>query len=392
MKKTFISFITVIFLFVNVSGMAIAKSYETLPQAVWSQKPNADYIPAQEDIFFVPNKDTLYLHMGEERFSQTKVWSPDTLRAVDPITGKVKWVFSFAKVGYGWPSTDDPFVYAPDGTVYAYFANEGLLYSVSPKGKENWSKQLALEVAPYNGKLYRLGDGTLIIAAEKSTKLGSETVQLISFDKNGKQKSNKVVSGKLNVVTKDQLVVEFPSKDKESRIVHVYNSSLKQVFRYTFPQGDYVNFYTTFVLNDGTIVFSVPSTKFNKLIALSPKGKAIWERSVDSFGFAFQAGSGYMIFNTQSKKLSYYNQKGLVKERIIPNFIIPEGDTLPSAYETVDGKLFVDLISKQFVLDKKTLSTIHEFKNIKGSILDYRKNSIMVYYPQKDTISKHILK
>lgn len=135
MKKKLISFMTAALVFTNVVGVVAAKNYEFLPQAVWSQTPNEDYIPIQAESYYVPGKEILYLHVGEERASETKVWSPDTLRAVDPKTGKVQWVFSFAKAGYGWPSTEDPFSYAQDGTVYAYFSSEGLLYSVSPAGK-----------------------------------------------------------------------------------------------------------------------------------------------------------------------------------------------------------------------------------------------------------------
>lgn len=390
-RLLFGSYIIAMLLFANSAGVVGAASYTTLPQAVWSQKPNADYTPVKEDYFYVPGKNTLYLHMEEQRFSETKVWSPDTLRAVDPVTGKVKWVFSFAKAGYGWPSTEDAFTYAPDGTVYAYFSTQRLLYSVSPNGKENWSKQLNTEI-PYNGKLYRLGDGTLIIVAEKSTKVGAESVRLISFDKNGKQKSSKNVPGKLSTMTNNQLVVEVPVKENESNKVDVYNSSLQRVYRYTFPQGSSVNFYTTFSLSDGTIIFLL-NTKQNtrKLLALSPSGKAIWGRSIEQLGFAFQAGSGYMVFNYKSKKLSYYNQKGLVKERILSNFEMPEGDGLPSANITEDGKLYVNLMSQSYVLDPKTLNTIHEFNlNINGYILDYQSNSVLVYN-YDDMISKHLL-
>ncbi|QWU17873.1 PQQ-like domain-containing protein [Paenibacillus sophorae] len=393
MRRSVISLIIATLLFANAAELTMAESYKSLPQPVWSQKPNADYIPARKDIFFVPGRDTLYIHIGEERASETKVWSPDTLRAVDPVTGKIKWVFSFAKPGYGWPSTEDPFVYAPDGTVYAYFSSEHLLYSVSPEGKEKWSKKLSSDIL-YNGKLHLLSDGTLIIAAEKSTKIGSESVQFIGFDKNGKQRFNKVIAGKLRTVTKTQLVVEVPTKEKESQKVEVFSSSLRRAFQYTFPKGAYVNFYTTFALSDGTIIFSVtPKPKTTKLIALSPSGKVIWGRSIEQLGFAFQAGSGYMVFNYKSKKLSYFNQKGLVSERILSDFTMLEGDSLPSAYITADGKLFVDLLNQQYVLDPETLSTINEFKlGVEGYILDYRNNSVVVYYWEENRISKHVLK
>ncbi|WP_039832793.1 outer membrane protein assembly factor BamB family protein [Paenibacillus sonchi] len=392
MKKKLVSFIVATFAFANVTGVVAAKNYDSLPQAVWSQTTNADYIPIQEESFFVPGKETLYLHVGEERASETKVWSPDTLRAVDPKTGKVKWVFSFAKAGYGWPSTEGPFAYAPDGTVYAYFSSEGLLYSVSPDGKENWSKRIGRELALSDGKLYRMGDGTLIIAAQKSMKIGAETVQFLSFDKNGKQKVSKVVSGKLNTVTKNQIAIEVVTKEGDTQKVDVYNSSLQRSFQYNFPKGTYVNFYTAFALDDGTFIFSViPKPKTQKLIAVSPQGKTIWGRIIDQFGFAFKAGSEYLVFNTHTKKISLFNQEGLVKERILANLTLPEGDGLPTANKTADGKLLVNLLSKQYIFDAKTLSTIHEFNQIKGTILDYRQNSVIVFSWQENKISMHLL-
>ncbi|WP_054943693.1 hypothetical protein [Paenibacillus ihuae] len=393
MKKKIISFITATLVFANVAGVIAAKNYDSLPQAVWTQTANADYIPIQEESFFVPGKETLYLHVGEERASETKVWSPDTVRAVDTKTGKVKWVFSFAKAGYGWPSTEDPFAYAPDGTIYAYFSSEGLLYSVSPEGKENWSKRIGQELLPYGGKLYRMGDGTLIIAAQKSMKAGAETVQFLSFDKSGKQKVSKVVSGKLNIVTKNQIAIEVVTKEGDTQKVNVYNSSIQRSFQYIFPKATYVNFYTTFALDDGTFIFSViPKPKTQKLIAVSPKGITTWGRTIDQFGFAFKAGSEYLVFNTQNKKISLYNQKGLVKERVLTNLIFPEGDSLPTASKTVDGKLLVNLLSKQYIFDANTLSTIHEFSQIKGTILDYWQNNIIVYSWQENRISKYVLK
>ncbi|MFD2412867.1 hypothetical protein [Paenibacillus rhizoplanae] len=183
----------------------------------------------QPESYYVPGQETLYLHVGEERFSETKAWSPDTLRAVDPKTGKVKWVFSFAKAGYGWPSTENPFAYAPDGTVYAYFSFPGVLYSVSPAGKENWSKRVGQDLGAFDGKLYRMSDGSLIIAGQKSDTIGAETVQLLSFDKNGNQKASKVVSGKLTTVSKNQIAIELLTKQGNAQKVEVYNSSLMSI-------------------------------------------------------------------------------------------------------------------------------------------------------------------
>ncbi|MFD0713768.1 PQQ-binding-like beta-propeller repeat protein [Paenibacillus sp. GCM10027626] len=391
MRKAAAVLIMSMILFGSVSyGLVEAKSYTTLPQAVWSQKPNADYLAVNEDIFYVPEKNTLYIHLQEEKFSATKAWSPDSLRAIDPETGKVKWAFSFAKAGYGWPSTKDPFVYAPDGTVYAYFSFEKLLYSVSPSGKENWSKQLSTDI-PLNGKLYRMADGTLIIAAEKSAVSGKEAVQFIGFDKNGKQKFNKVVAGKLVTVTNGQLIVEAPAKANMQ--ADVYNASLQRVFQHAFPKDVYVNFHTTFALADGTIVFPVSSKqKTNMLLAISPNGKTVWERKTGQQELAFPSGSGYLLLDYSAKKLSYYNQKGLVKARVLSNFTIPEGDVLPRAHTTADGKLFVDLVSRQYVFDPKTLTAIHEFDlKTSGYVLDYRNNSVFVYW-KESKISKHILK
>lgn len=391
MKKKLISFMTAALVFTNVVGGVAAKNYESLPQAVWSQTPNEDYIPIQAESYYVPGKEILYLHVGEERASETKVWSPDTLRAVDPKTGNVQWVFSFAKAGYGWPSTEDPFSYAQDGTVYAYFSSEGLLYSVSPAGKENWSKRVGQDLSLSDSKLFLMGDGTLIVAGQKSTKIGAETVQMISFNKNGKQIGSKTIYGKLNTVSKNQIAIEVITKKGDAQKVEVYNSSLQRSFQYTFPKGAYVNFYTAFALDDGTFIFSVNQAKIHKLIALSPKGSAIWGRTIDQFGFAFQAGADYLVFNPHTKKISLFNQKGLVKERVLSNLILPEGDGLPTAKKTVEGKLLVDLLSKQYIFDAKTLYTVHEFGQINGTILDYRENSILVYAWRENKVSKHVL-
>lgn len=392
MKKKLISFTVAALVFANVGGVVSAKNYESLPIAVWTQTPNEDYIPIQPESYYVPGQETLYLHVGEERFSETKVWSPDTIRAVDPKTGKVKWVFSFAKAGYGWPSTEYPFAYAPDGMVYAYFSFPGVLYSVSPAGKENWSKRVGQDLGAFDGKLYRMSDGNLIIAGQKSNTIGAETVQLLSFDKNGKQKASKVVSGKLTTVSKNQIAIEMLTKQGNAQKVEVYNSSLQRSFQYTFPKGAGVSFYTDFALDDGTFVFSVHQANTQKLIALSPKGSAIWGRTIDPLGFAFQAGDHYMVFNPKTKKLSLFNQKGLVKDRVLANFNMPEGDGLPTAKKTIEGNLYVDLLTSQYILDAKTLASIHEFYGIKGTILDYRENSVLVYDWNEDRISKHLLK
>ncbi|MNC36640.1 hypothetical protein D3C75_851730 [compost metagenome] len=72
-----------------MAGVVAAKNYASLAQAVWTQTANADYIPIQEESFFVPGKETLYLHLREERASETKAWSPDTVRAVGTKTGKI---------------------------------------------------------------------------------------------------------------------------------------------------------------------------------------------------------------------------------------------------------------------------------------------------------------
>lgn len=378
----------------NVLGVAEAKSYDKLPKEAWTQKPNADYIQVQEDIYNVPGTNTLYLHIGEEKASQTKIWSPDTLRAVDQSTGKTKWTFSFAKPGYGWPSTEDPFVYAPDGSVYAYFSSDRLLYAVSAAGKEKWSMRLDSNI-PSNGKLYRLSDGTLVIAAVKSSTVGKESVQLIGFDPNGKSKFNQIVPGELVVVTKDRIVVKAPSKSNVAEKVLGYDSSLKKVYQHSFPKGASVNYYTAFALSDGTIVFPTvtPESKQKQtLIALSSSGKEIWKRSYDLNGLAFSAGDGYLFLNLTSNKLSYYNLNGVLKERTLTNFAVPEGDTLPSAIITSDGKLLIDLVSRQYVMDPTTMNIMYEFNaGIKGTILDYKNNNIIVYLWKENRISSYPL-
>src|SRR4030095_1000492 len=101
-KRIIFAFFASIVMGMAVYGVAYAKSYDKLPKEAWTQKPNADYVPIQEEIYIVPGTNTIYLHVGEEKASQTKVWAPDTLRAVDQSTGKVKWTYSFANTGYRW--------------------------------------------------------------------------------------------------------------------------------------------------------------------------------------------------------------------------------------------------------------------------------------------------
>lgn len=214
----------------------------------------------------------------------------------------------------------------------------------------------------------------------------------LSFDKNGKQKASKVVSGKLTTVSKNQIAIELLTKQGNAQKVEVYNSSLQRSFQYTFPKGAGVSFYTAFALDEGTFVFSVYQANTQKLIALSSQGSAIWGRTIDQLGFAFQAGDHYMVFNPKTKKLSLFNQKGLVKVRVLSNFNMPEGDGLPTAKKTVEGNLYVDLLTSQYILDAKTLASIHEFNGIQGSILDFRENSVLVYDWNEDRISMHLLK
>ncbi|WP_336788318.1 outer membrane protein assembly factor BamB family protein [Paenibacillus sp. MMO-177] len=393
-KRIIIAFFVAMVIGMGIFGDAYAKSYDKLPKEVWAQKPNADYVPIQEDIYMVPGTSTIYLHVGEEKASETKVWTPDTLRAVDQNTGKVKWIFSFAKSGYGWPSTKDPFVYTPDGNVYAYFSSEKLLYAVTAAGKEKWSKRLPSDV-PFDGKLYRLSDGTLVIAAVKSSAVGKESVRLMGFDPNGKSKFDKIISGKIVTVTKDRIVVKAIMKTSDAQKIMGYDSALKQAYTYSFAKGVYVNDYTTFALTDGTLVFttSSPDNKQKQiLLALSSSGNSIWKRTMDRNGLAFTAGNGYLFLNFTTNKLSYYNNKGLIKERTLSDFKMPEGDTLPTARISSDGKILVNLISRQYILDPVTLNSLYDFSNgIKGTILDYKNKSIFVYFWKENKISYYHL-
>lgn|GEM_PF-3715740 len=393
-KKMLVTLSAALMVMTNPLGAADAKSYDKLPKQAWVQQPNADYLPVQEDTYVVPGTNTLYLHMGEEKASQTKVWSPDTLRAVDYATGKIKWAFSFAKAGYGWPSTDDPFVYAPDGSVYAYFSSEHLLYAIGANGKERWSKQLAADV-PFNGKLHRLSDGTLVIIAEKSVAPGKESVQFIGLDSNGKPKFNKVISGKFIAVTKDRIIVKAPAKSNAAERIIGYDASLKQIYQYSFPNGAYVNDYTAFALIDGTMVFPTRTAgdkQKETLIAVSSTGKEAWKRLFGGNGLAFSAGKGYLYLNLASKKLSYYVQNKLVKELTLGNFTMPEGDILPTAQTTADGKLLIDLVSRQYIMDPVTFTTIHEFNpGIKANILEYKSNTIVVHYWNENKILAYSL-
>ncbi|MBD3920027.1 PQQ-binding-like beta-propeller repeat protein [Paenibacillus sp. PR3] len=393
-KRILIAFLVTLVIGIGMFGEAYAKSYDKLPQETWSQKPNADYVPIQEDIYMVPGTNTIYLHVGEEKASQTKVWAPDTLRAVDQTTGKVKWVFSFAKPGYGWPSTEDPFVYTQDGSVYAYFSSERLLYAVNANGKEKWSKQLPIDT-PFDGKLHRLSDGTLVIVAVKSSAIGKESVRLVGFDANGKSKFDKTISGSLVTVSKDRIVVKAITKSTDAVKIVGYDSSLKQVYNYSFNKGTYVNEYTSFTLTDGTLVFPTiaPESKQKQtLIGLSSSGKLVWKRTLDRNGLAFSAGNGYLFINFTTNKLSYYNHKGLVKERTLTDFNMPEGDVLPTARISSDGKILVDLISRQYILDPVTLNSVYDFGvGIKGTILDYKNKNIIVHLWKENKISSYHL-
>ncbi|WP_336790997.1 outer membrane protein assembly factor BamB family protein [Paenibacillus sp. MMO-177] len=393
-KKLLTTVFAVLVMSMGIIGGVDAKSYDKLPKEVWTQKPNADYIPIQEDIYMVPGTNTVYLHVGEEKASQTKVWTPDTLRAVDQTNGKIKWIFSFAKPGYGWPSTKDPFIYTPDGTVFAYFSSEKLLFAVNAAGKEKWSKQVVSDI-PFNGKLYRLNDGTLVIAAVKSSIVGKESVQLLGFDSNGNTKFNKILAGKLVTVTRDRIVIKALTKTTESEKVIGYDSALKQIYTYSFAKGSYVNDYTVFSLTDGTLVFSTstPETKQKQaLIGLSSSGKSIWTRSMDRNGLAISAGNGYLFINFSTNELSYYNPNGLVKKRTLSNFKMPEGDTLPTAKISSDGKLLINLVSRQYILDSVTLNSLYEFgTGIKGTILDYKNKNVIMYLWSENQISSYHL-
>lgn len=49
MKKKLISLMVAALVFANVGGVVAAKNYDSLPQAVWTQTPNEDYIAIQPD-------------------------------------------------------------------------------------------------------------------------------------------------------------------------------------------------------------------------------------------------------------------------------------------------------------------------------------------------------
>lgn len=393
MKKLLLSLVIVSLCFMNFGGYVVAKSDNTLSQAVWSIKPNADYLSIKNDIYTVPKSKTTYIHMEEEVFFGSKVWAPDALVAINNETGKQRWKFSFAKPGYGWPSTDDAFIYTPEGYTYAYFPDERIIYAISPEGKELWSKKLPYETVSHDGSLYRLKDGTLLIAINKSSTVGSEATQFIAFNKDGKNLYNKTVTGKLVSVTDTQVILETET-EAGIQSIHVYDDFLKKKFTTSFQVGDYVNFYTSFSLSDGTMVYPIVNikTRKNKLVAVNPAGKKVWARNVTDFALAFPAGSNYLVFDYKLKVLGLYNDKGLIKKRVINNYSLLEGDVLPHAKVTEDGKLLIDLVSRVYIMDPATLNVIHDLTKLDGYVLDYARNSVIVMYGRGKEISKHHLK
>ncbi|MBC2632174.1 hypothetical protein H6X84_24465, partial [Salmonella enterica subsp. enterica serovar Enteritidis] len=143
----------------------------------WTQSTKDEFLDVKNDIHLATDQKLVYLHMQDEK-TYTKIWNYDTLNAVDPDTGKTKWIFPFFKEGIGYLTTEYPFMYGKNGTTYAYFESNRLLYSINAKGKQNWMIELPEQQHPdavWNNPVHLMKDGTLLYIVPKSTKTGNET-------------------------------------------------------------------------------------------------------------------------------------------------------------------------------------------------------------------------
>lgn len=382
-----ISFLTTAIICLSFGTLASAETWSTLSNPVWTKGIDSDYLKVINDIHVIPNKNLVYLHMQEEKMGYTKAWMFDTLNAVNPETGEIKWKYNFYGAGLGYLTTEDPFMYASNGTVYAYFGWNRLLYSINSNGKANWMIKL-----PDEGKMHLMKNGTLLLVVPKSAVKGSESTVVYGYNNSGKQIFKKVINGTVEKVTDSYVLVENHSASFTRFKADVYDSSMKRIFRYDFPQSAYTEIGYTMVLSDGTIIFRANLAKTgNRLIALSSKGKVLWGRDIPGNSVTVEAGANYIVY--VDKTVSLYNLKGLVAKRVFSD-LTDEFEIYPRARMTDDHKLWLDLIEKQYVVDPTTLSTVQEFKlaDSDANIIYYNGDTVYAHFEKNNQIAKYKLK
>lgn len=394
MKKRIICVLATSVLLSSFSSIASAKEWSTLSNPQWTQSTSDEFLDVKNDIHLATDQKLVYLHMQDEK-TYTKIWNYDTLNAVDPDTGKTKWVFPFFKEGIGYLTTEYPFLYAKNGTTYAYFESNGLLYSINAKGKQNWMIKLPEQQHPdavWDNPVHLMKDGTLLYVVPKSTKLGSEKTIVYGYNKNGKQIFKKLISGQVEQITDTYVIVQNQSVSASDFKTDVYNASMKRLYRYEFPTGATTGSGYTTVWDDGTILLraDLPKTG-NRLTAISPQGKVLWNREVPGNAEIREVGNYYIVY--VDKVASLYDSKGFVAKHTFDD-IDDEVPIYPFVRMTDDHKIWLDLMVEQYVLDPKDMSVIQNFKlnNEDTKIMQYDNNVVYTLDESKNKVSKYQLK
>ncbi len=394
MKKKIICVLATSVLLSSFSSIASAKEWSTLSNPQWTQSTKDEFLDVKNDIHLATDQKLVYLHMQDEK-TYTKIWNYDTLNAVDPDTGKTKWIFPFFKEGIGYLTTEYPFMYGKNGTTYAYFESNRLLYSINAKGKQNWMIELPEQQHPdavWNNPVHLMKDGTLLYIVPKSTKTGNETTIVYGYNKNGKQIFKKLISGHVEKVTDTYVIVQNQSVSFNYFKSDVYNTAMKRLYRYEFPKGATTDIGYTTVWDDGTVLFraDLPKTG-NRLIAISPQGKVLWTREVPGNAEIREVGNYYIVY--VDKTVSLYDSKGFVAKHAFDH-IDDEVPIYPSARMTDDHKIWLDLVIEQYVLDPKDMSVIQNFKlnNEDTKIMQYDNNIVYTLDESKNKVSKYQLK
>ncbi|SFE41516.1 Outer membrane protein assembly factor BamB, contains PQQ-like beta-propeller repeat [Paenibacillus algorifonticola] len=386
MKQSIAVLLVSCLLFLSSSASVSAEKWSKLPTPQWTQGTGSEYLEVKRDIHVLPNKKTVYMHMQDEKV-YTKVWPYDTLKAIDLDTGKIKWTYHFYKAGIGYFNTENSFLYAPNGTVYAYFEWGNVLFSIHASGKENWMIQL-----PEQGKMHLMKDGTLLHIVSTSSKAGEETSTVYGYNKEGKQIFKKLIKGTVAKVSDTLIIVENHSASYTDFKADIYNSSMNRVFRYSFPQGSYTDLSYSLLLSNGNIIFRANLNKTgNRLIALSSKGKVLWGRDIPGNSEIVAAGDNYMVY--LNKTVSLYNTKGLVAKRTFSN-LNTEIQIYPLAEITGDDNILLNLRTAQYVLDQKKLSVLQEFvlNDTDAEIIYYNDNTVFSHFEKANKIAKYELK
>lgn len=369
-KKTIrnpILLITMVALFLALPWQASAA--QTTVQQSWESTELTDDNPfyLNRDLTSIQSKGLVYVQTTTSVASQTKLWEVDVVKALDEKDGSLKWEYVFHKSGDAYPANSS-FVYRPDGTVYASvetYGNEHQLYSINASGKEKWVKKVTVA-----GKLYALHDGSLLVVAEpKVDKSGNVNTQLLRYQKDGKQVYRKEITGEVLAVNGDQIVVNTSKRiksgsywtQKANPTIKVLNSGLKQMYTYAFPanastigDGDAPIHF----LSDGTILYRYNETKSgNKLLALDPKGKKLWVRSIPGNAAVKAVKSSYVVYT--GKKLELYNHKGKVTQKEFQGTSLPMNQVGVTQNESPE--LILNFEEKGYILNPANLDTVYEF-------------------------------